>query len=354
MRKISFTTFLICIALLTAVGLGVFRLYPQIFSNSAALLQTNTLFTPPPLRGPLTGKSSTLTVAGIISETNRHRQSEGLPTLNPNSILGKAATSKTADMFAKQYFEHVSPSGEGPAEVVTAAGYSYLVVGENLALGNFASDVDVVQAWMDSPGHRANILSTNFQEIGVAAVQGTFENHTVWIAVQEFATAASVCPTPASAQKNSLDITGTQQEQLAQELATQKNSLATDNQALTTLAQTIASLTKQADEKIEAGNSKIAEGNHIYQDTGSKEEALAYWNEGEKLQAEGNTLIEQAKQKQAEAETLETNLKTANQTYNQLVSKYNQLIGTLKTSSSSYNQAVQTYNKCLEQYTDSH
>ena len=73
-------------------------------------------------------------------------------------------------------------------------GYEYVVVGENLALGNFGGDQDVVEAWMNSPGHRANILNPKYQEIGIAVGQGKFEGHNTWIAVQSFGLPLSACP----------------------------------------------------------------------------------------------------------------------------------------------------------------
>ncbi len=73
-------------------------------------------------------------------------------------------------------------------------GYAYLKIGENLALGNFASDADVVTAWMNSPGHRANILDGQYTEIGVGVARGLYEGHTVYFAVQHFGRPRSACP----------------------------------------------------------------------------------------------------------------------------------------------------------------
>jgi hypothetical protein len=97
-------------------------------------------------------------------------------------------------MFAKQYFEHISPEGVGPADLATKYGYEYIVSGENLAMGNFKDDAALVEAWMNSPGHRANILNDKYLNIGVAVGRGTFEGKTVWLAVQEFGRPLSACP----------------------------------------------------------------------------------------------------------------------------------------------------------------
>lgn len=139
--------------------------------------------------------SDTLSVNGVIAYTNAARaQNGGLPALTENQTLDKDAQMKVADMFAKQYFEHVSPTGVGPAELANTVGYAYVLVGENLALGGFSSDQDVVTAWMNSPGHRANILNTHYQEIGVAVGKGMYEGRETWLAVQSFGMPRSACP----------------------------------------------------------------------------------------------------------------------------------------------------------------
>lgn len=165
--------------------------------------QVQEIITPGPLRGSLARPAGKLTVEGMARETNKHRQQVGLPALTANAKLAAAAQAKLNDMFARRYFEHVGPDDKGPSDWVGGAGYTYLRVGENLALGNFASDAELVQAWMDSPGHRANILSPGFTEIGIAVKSGTFEDKQTWLAVQEFGLPASTCPAPnAAAQKN--------------------------------------------------------------------------------------------------------------------------------------------------------
>jgi uncharacterized protein YkwD len=135
-----------------------------------------------------------LTIDGVVAETNRQRELEGFPPLKRSNLLDMAALNKAKDMLAKQYFNHQSPLGLGVGDIVTATGYKFLAVGENLALGNYADDKELVQAWMDSPGHRANILSDNFTEIGIGFVYGQYEEHTTWLAVQEFGRPTTACP----------------------------------------------------------------------------------------------------------------------------------------------------------------
>ncbi len=154
----------------------------------------------PSLPGPLqvlkknTGTETPLTIEGIISMTNNERVSNGLPALTENQKLDSSALVKTKDMFVRQYFEHMSPDGKSVSNLVTDAGYDYIVIGENLALGNFTSSKDVVAAWMASPGHRANILNVRFTEIGIGVMQGTYNGNKVWIAVQHFGLPRSACP----------------------------------------------------------------------------------------------------------------------------------------------------------------
>lgn len=160
---------------------------------------------PEPLRFSGSGQMGDLTVQGVIAETNSQRDKKGLPPLRENLQLNKAARLKMQDMFNKQYFEHDSPDGKGPSDLADDVGYEYLMVGENLAEGGFQDDVDLVQAWMDSPGHRANILHNKFQEIGVAVGKGKFDGRTVWIAVQSFGVPASVCIHPSGMNQKRID-----------------------------------------------------------------------------------------------------------------------------------------------------
>ncbi len=151
---------------------------------------------PAPLRNDSDAEGGTLTRAGVIAETNRHRTAGSVSAVKENQTLDKAAEIKLNDMFERQYFAHESPIGEGPAEVAAKAGYAYVVIGENLALGNFSGDVELVQGWMDSPGHRENIMNVGYLEIGVAVGRGMYEGKLTWLAVQEFGTPASACSAP--------------------------------------------------------------------------------------------------------------------------------------------------------------
>lgn len=136
-----------------------------------------------------------MTAQGVISETNKQRLAGNLLALKESSLLQKAAEMKIDDMLKQQYFEHISPNGDGPAELAKKSNYDFIIIGENLALGNFKNDLDLVNGWMASPGHRANIMRSTYQEIGVAVRQGVFKGEKTWLAVQEFGTPSLACPT---------------------------------------------------------------------------------------------------------------------------------------------------------------
>lgn len=129
--------------------------------------------------------SSAITQGNIIVLTNQSRQDFGLNSLSENSVLDKAAQAKADDMLAKGYFAHVTPDGKTPWDFISSAGYNYLMAGENLAV-NFAEAESVETAWMNSPGHKANILNKNFEQIGIGISQGEFQGHSAIFVVQMF------------------------------------------------------------------------------------------------------------------------------------------------------------------------
>jgi uncharacterized protein YkwD len=144
---------------------------------------------------------------GVFDLTNEERKDNGdLPALTYNAELSEAAMNKAKDMFANQYFAHVSPvTGDGPGDIDNAVGYQYFIVGENLAEGDFTSDQDLLTAWMNSPEHRANILNTEYQQLGVAVLRGVYQGQTVWMAVQEFGTPTSDCTPTDATLKSEID-----------------------------------------------------------------------------------------------------------------------------------------------------
>ncbi len=150
----------------------------------------------PDLPNPLVQKGENegfLESSKIILHTNSERTKEGKKELKKSALLTQIASKKAEDMFKNGYFEHVSPEGKGPAELAKENRYEYISIGENLALGIFKDEADLVKAWMDSPGHRENILSDKYTEIGVVARKGIYKGESVWISVQEFGRPLSDC-----------------------------------------------------------------------------------------------------------------------------------------------------------------
>jgi hypothetical protein len=141
------------------------------------------------------GVSTSISSSEVISLTNIQRANNGLPALNTNSKLMSAAQAKAQDMFAKDYWAHNAPDGTTPWYWITAAGYNYSTAGENLAKG-FSTSNGVVQGWMNSPGHRANILNTSFIDTGVAVMSGTLQGESTTLVVAMYGSLPGESPNP--------------------------------------------------------------------------------------------------------------------------------------------------------------
>ena len=108
----------------------------------------------------------------VVRYTNEFRSAHGLPPLTVNPALHAAAQARAVDMKTHQYFAHHNPNtGKGPSEAIEAVGYVAKVSAENIAKGSWRSDRALVQGWIDSPGHRANILNPEVREIGIGLVR---------------------------------------------------------------------------------------------------------------------------------------------------------------------------------------
>ena len=166
-------------------------------------------------------EANSLSIHGIIAYTNFERSKQNIPALKIDSKLTSSAESKLQDMFKNQYFQHVSPSGESVSDVVRREKYEYIVVGENLALGVFGGDEQVVAAWMASPGHKRNILDARYQDIGVAVGQGMYQGRKQWLIVQHFGKPLSSCSSPDSSIKTKIEA----QKNVVSSLETQISAL---------------------------------------------------------------------------------------------------------------------------------
>ncbi len=235
---------LIIIAVIVAVAVAALWYFQKSFSlplqnlksfgNSVETSVTNKLeqnfSAPAPLQQVTRSapkEANALTSEGVIAQTNIQRARNGnLPPLAENATLDAIATLRISDMFAQQYFAHVGPQGESALTVASSVGYAYLAMGENLALGLYAGDAGVVNAWMNSPGHRANILNTHYTQIGVAVREGRFQGQETWIAVQVFGRPASDCPAPDANLKTSINLSENQISTMESQLQSDKTAIA--------------------------------------------------------------------------------------------------------------------------------
>ncbi|MGN4447212.1 CAP domain-containing protein [Bacillus cereus group sp. MYBK79-1] len=106
----------------------------------------------------------------VVELTNAERTKQGLPALQIDTELSKVARIKSEDMQKNNYFDHNSPTYGSPFDMMKKFGISYKSAGENIAQGQRTPE-EVVQAWMNSAGHRANILNNGFTHIGVGYVE---------------------------------------------------------------------------------------------------------------------------------------------------------------------------------------
>jgi len=157
------------------------------------------------------GTFSDISSEQLLLLTNQKRQENGLSPLLLNQQLSNAAAGKANDMFAQNYWAHNAPDGKTPWVFIKAAGYNYVYAGENLARG-FTSAPDVVNAWMASPEHRKNMLSTNYQSVGYAAETGKLNGEDTVLVVEMLgstALAAAPAPTNQLASKTQQEVAST-------------------------------------------------------------------------------------------------------------------------------------------------
>lgn len=121
--------------------------------------------------------SSGISASDLVAYTNSERAKANLPLLSENTSLDKAAALHAADMTSLHYYAHKSPSGFEPWHWYGVAGYNYSYAGENIAEG-YQTAATVVEAWMHSPEHKANILNPKYTEVGFAVTCGVTDRET--------------------------------------------------------------------------------------------------------------------------------------------------------------------------------
>ncbi len=118
----------------------------------------------------------------LLDLVNQARCENGLTPLVANDQLGNAGLTHNVDMASNNFFDHVGSDGSLPWDRVGAQGYSWNWVGENIAAG-YPDVSSVFDGWMNSPGHKANILNANFQEMGLSHISGVGEWGHYWTQV---------------------------------------------------------------------------------------------------------------------------------------------------------------------------
>lgn len=131
------------------------------------------------------GYASDINVSDLLKYTNRKREEVGVGDLAINQKLSVAAEKKAQDMFKDGYWAHVAPDGAEPWDFILSEGYDYIYAGENLAK-NFSTSKEVVEAWYKSPSHKSNLLSSNYNEVGFAVVNGVMNGYETTLVVQMF------------------------------------------------------------------------------------------------------------------------------------------------------------------------
>lgn len=131
------------------------------------------------------GYATNVNIEKVLDLVNQQRFQNNLQPLNLSPELSQAATKKAEDMFKLNYWSHVSPKGVTPWSFITSSGYDYIYAGENLAK-SFDTSEAIVDAWMNSPTHRANILKKEYADLGIAVMNGKLNGEETTLVVQEF------------------------------------------------------------------------------------------------------------------------------------------------------------------------
>lgn len=151
------------------------------------------------------GRVTTVDPTQLLAETNNARAQSGLPALAVNEELNQAAALKAQDMFTNDYWSHTSPQGVSPWKWLTDVGYGYSIAGENLAK-NYPNAAATVNAWMESPTHRENVLNREYQEIGFAVSEGTIDGQDTTLVVAYYGSPSTSAVQGANAANTPLNI----------------------------------------------------------------------------------------------------------------------------------------------------
>jgi uncharacterized protein YkwD len=122
--------------------------------------------------------ASEITRDSVLKSMNEYRAKQGLPELRFDARLVRAADDRMRDMEEQEYWAHESPDGKSPFTWLRSEGYDIQYAGENLAAGFETTEV-LVSSWMESPGHRDNIMSPLYVDCGIAIIDGSTKGRAV-------------------------------------------------------------------------------------------------------------------------------------------------------------------------------
>lgn len=157
---------------------------------AGSIVITNDTVSPNSIRfyGSLDPKS--IEIKELVRSTNTERKKKGVASLSLNKKLSESAKTKCSDMVQRNYWSHESPGGTTVGGIISSTGLEYVKAGENLAAG-FENAQAVISGWMDSPGHRRNLLDSDFTDVGFAVCKSLsfvgYANNPSLIVVQHFA-----------------------------------------------------------------------------------------------------------------------------------------------------------------------
>jgi hypothetical protein len=171
---------------------------PPVLSYKAFLIYGIILLLLRLFLGALPTQGSAIESATLMALINQERTNRNLSSLFTNQALLTAASEKSQDMLARGYFAHIDPDGNYVWPKIIAAGYTpYKILGENLAI-DFSTAEGMIQAWLNSPTHRANLLHPDFVDQGLNAVYGNYQNRYTDVTTSLFGALASAPPAPAT------------------------------------------------------------------------------------------------------------------------------------------------------------
>lgn len=143
--------------------------YPEILQANPNLKNPSLIYSGETIHIPVDPAKSI--ESQVVTLVNKERAANGLAPLTLNWQLSRMGEIKCQDMRDHNYFSHNSPTYGSPFQMMTEFGIPYTAAGENIAAGQVSAQ-DVMNSWMNSPGHRANILNSSYTQIGVGYAKG--------------------------------------------------------------------------------------------------------------------------------------------------------------------------------------